>query len=46
VQADGEDVGGQAPWDHRTVYPTVGMPFERFQQLFQNLPWEYEGRLK
>lgn len=46
VHADGEDVGGLQPWGHRSVYPTVEMPYGQFQDLFQNLPWEYVGRIK
>ena len=48
VQADGEDVGGPAPWGHRTIYPTQDMPFESssdsFVELFRNLGWNYGGK--
>ena len=44
VQADGADVGGPAPWGHRTIYPTKGMPFETFFELFRKLGWIYGGK--
>jgi hypothetical protein len=28
---------------HRSVYPTVQMTYAQFQELFQNLPWDYIG---
>jgi hypothetical protein len=46
IQADGEDVGGTAPSGHRTIYPTVPMTFDQFQELFRSLPWSYMGNLK
>jgi hypothetical protein len=46
IQADGEDVCGTAPWGHRTIYPTVPMTFDQFQELFRSLPWSYMGNLK
>jgi hypothetical protein len=46
VHADGEDVEGLQPWGHRSVYPTIGMSYDQFQELFQAMPWEYVGRIK
>jgi hypothetical protein len=46
VYADGADVGGTAPWGHRTIYPVVLMSFEHFAVLWGGLPWEYAGKKK
>jgi hypothetical protein len=45
IHADGADVGGDAPWGHRTFYPSQAMTFSEFQDLFQSLPWEYGGKV-
>lgn len=44
IHADGQDVGGRAPWGHRTIYPTTRMTVSQFQQLFSNLPWDWAGK--
>lgn len=46
LHLDGEDVGGHAPWGHRTMYPTVRMSVDECRQKFQGLPWELAGRKK
>jgi hypothetical protein len=46
VHADGVDVGGTAPWGHRTIYPTAAMTFDQFQTDVLNLPWVKKGRKK
>lgn len=28
---------------HQTIYPAVAMTVARFQELFKDLPWQYEG---
>lgn len=43
VHADGEDVGGNAPWGHRTIYPTERMTAGRFIELVAGLDWEFVG---
>jgi hypothetical protein len=45
VHADGEDVGGNAPYGHRTIYPTAPMTFSQFQELFNGLPWQWVGKV-
>jgi len=40
VHADGVDVGGPAPWGHRTIYPSLRMTVNHFDGLYLGLPWE------
>jgi YD repeat-containing protein len=44
VIADGADVGGTEPVGHHTIYPTRGMPFGEFVDLYLGLQWEYAGK--
>ncbi|MFD6108178.1 hypothetical protein ACFWFQ_36620 [Nocardia salmonicida] len=45
VHADGADVGGSAPWGHRTIYPKESMTFEEFRNKFNEIEgWKLEGR--
>jgi hypothetical protein len=45
LHADGADVGGTAPWGHRTIYPTRDMPYDEFNGLVQALPWMLTGTI-
>ena len=46
VVADGLDVNpaSNLPRTHHTILNTVEMAFERFADLFSNLPWEYGSK--
>jgi len=44
VKADGRDVGGPHTATHHTIYPKKPISPERFEQLFRQLPWQYEDR--
>lgn len=47
IVRDGVDMpGGTEVSGHTTIYPTRDMPEEEFNQLVQNLPWQYGGRLR
>jgi hypothetical protein len=46
VVADGRDVGGRHLPTHHTIYPTIPMQFDRFVELFRQLPWKYSGEIK
>jgi hypothetical protein len=46
VIADGRDVNSvnrHGP-SHHTIYPAVAMTYTKFVELYENLPWQYEGR--
>lgn len=46
VVADGSDImpGSPRPPGHHTIYPTRLMSMDEFNQLYQNLPWQYGGK--
>ena len=46
VVADGQDVLPDSihPPTHRTIFPSRRMNWERFVELFENLPWQYAGK--
>jgi hypothetical protein len=44
--ADGSDVGGPHAPGHHTIFPTRAMPFQEFNDLVHNLPWERGKRIK
>ena len=46
VIADGRDVlpGSLHPRTHHTIYPTVPMTFDRFVELYLDLPWQHAGK--
>jgi len=46
IHADGQDVGGTAPWGHRTIYPTHRMTVQEFQKTWEGLPWDWAGKRK
>jgi hypothetical protein len=48
VTLDGSDVveGSPHPPGHATIYPKVPMTPERYQELLDGLPWQYEGKKK
>jgi hypothetical protein len=44
VVADGIDVGGSHAPTHHTVAPSKDMSPQEFEELFNNLPWQYGGK--
>ena len=46
IIADGVDVdlASHNPATHHTIFNTVEMTFDRFAELFNNLPWKYGGK--
>jgi hypothetical protein len=45
LHADGADVGGEQPFGHRTIYPTVPMSVSQFADLFLGLGWQWAGKI-
>jgi len=43
VLADGIDVGGPHAPAHHTIWPPAPIAYERFVELYLNLPWQYWG---
>ncbi|WP_189957999.1 hypothetical protein [Streptomyces alanosinicus] len=46
LHADGEDKGGNAPWGHRTIYPTEQMSAGDFRDRVAGLDWQWAGNKK
>jgi hypothetical protein len=46
VVADGVNVNPVSPNPptHHTIFPTAKMLFDKFVEIFKNLPWEYAGK--
>ncbi|GHH06470.1 hypothetical protein [Streptomyces rubradiris] len=43
LHADGEDMGGNAPWGHRTIYPAEQMSAGDFRDRVAALDWQWAG---
>ena len=46
VHADGEDVGGYAVREYRTIHPTREMTLDEFRRKLESLDWQKDVKIK